>query len=210
VQNVDLICDARFGSMDNAEVFAECFRRCPKTGFVFYAPMQTSSGAGGRFSSVPFQGGRPFALNGWTPCMGYPEHKTWLSREKIRLPYGQVINDPFSGKMEQKQFYQYVFQFDAQWSLDELKRIRARYKWEVSPKVKFFGKTLEMRNVSIEEYNRHMKGYYWDTVNLLWESHAKKGGSQARQHPNHLYDCEKNMAARAVWKGVFKYDKKPG
>jgi len=208
VSNVDLICDARFGSMDNAEVFIECFRRCPKTGFCFYAPFHSVGvSSSGRFSSAPFQGGKPFALNGWTPCVGYPEHKTWIVKDRIRLPYGQIINDPFKGKMEQKQFYQYVFQFDAQWSLDELKRIRARYRWEVSPKVKFFGKTAEMRDVNIDEYNRHMKGYYWDAVNLVWDSHAKKGGSQARLHPNHLYDCEKNMAARAVWKGVFKYDK---
>ena len=33
IANPDMIMDARFGAMDNAEVFAECFRRCPPAGF---------------------------------------------------------------------------------------------------------------------------------------------------------------------------------
>jgi Phage terminase large subunit (GpA) len=205
IANHDIIVDARYGQMDNAEVFAECFRRCPKDGFCFYSPVQTAMGMARKFSQLPFPGARPFALRGWTPCMGFPENKRWASKDKIRLPYGQAVNDPFSGKAEARQFFQYVFQFDASWSLSELQRIRKKYIWELNPKVVFSGNNAQMNPVSIKDYNLHMKGYFWNETEMIWDSLAKRGGSQSRLHPNHLYDCEKNLAARAVWKGIFKY-----
>ncbi len=208
IANCDVMMDARFGSLDNSEVFAECFRRCPKEGFVFYSAVQTAMGMGNRFSQVPFPGGKPFALHGWTPCMGFPESKTWLDlKSKVRLPYGLAINDPFAGKAEARQYFQYVFQFDANWSLSELRRVREKYTWSLHPNCKFFGNNAQMNPVTIEDYNRHMKGYYWDDKEQCWQSPSKKGGSQARLNPNHLYDCEKNGLARAVWKGVFKYER---
>ena len=206
VANPDMIVDARFGSMDNAEVYAECFRRCPPAGFCYYAPLFTGL-VGGHFSSAPRPGAKPFALTGWQPCMGFPEHKVWTNREKIRLPYGQVVHDPFSGKMEARQFFQYCFQFDAQWALSELARVRKRYAWGLAHDVKFMGYNGAMQAVGLGEYNLHMKGYYWDEREQRWEAPGKRGGSQSRRHPNHLYDCEKNMVARAVWKGIFKYEK---
>jgi hypothetical protein len=206
VANGDVIVDARFGQTDNAEVYAECFRRCPPGGFCFYAPVFTGL-AGGHFSAAPRPGSKPFALGGWQPCVGFPEHKVWANREKIRLPYGQVINDPFSGKMEARQFFQYSFQFDAQWALSELARVRKRHEWCLAHDVKFVGFNSAMRPVDLAEYNLHLKGYYWDDRKLRWEAPGKGGGGQSRSHPNHLYDCEKNMVARAVWKGIFRYEK---
>jgi uncharacterized protein with PIN domain len=207
ISNPDVMVDARFGSMDNAEVYAECFRRCPPAGFIYYSPIQTPLGMSNKFSQGPIPGLKPFALGGWTPCMGFPEHKAWPSKDKIRLPYGQVINDPFSGKMEARQYFQYVFQFDAQWALSEMARVRKRYAFGLSPEVKFFGLNAEMRPVDRKEFDHHMKGYFWDDRNSCWDSPAKHGGSQSRLHPNHLYDCIKNMIALAVWKGVFRYEK---
>lgn len=210
IANPDVIMDARFGSMDNAEVFAECFRRCPPAGFCHYSPIITPFGPRGRFSKTPMPGYRPFAEWGWTPVLGYPEHKVWPGKDKIRLPYTQEVNDPFVGKMEARQFYQYVFKFDAQWALSELARIRKKYAFTIAHDCKFYGHTADMRPVTIAEYNLHMKGYYWDEKEQRWEAPGKQGGSQSRRHPNHLYDCEKNGAARAVWKGIFRYQRDAG
>ena len=210
IANPDVICDARFGALDNAEVFAECFRRCPQNGFCFYSPLLTPFGPRGKFSKTPMPGYRPFAEWGWTPALGYPEHKQWPSKEKIRLPYTQEVNDPFTGKMEARQFYQYVFKFDAQWALSELARIRKKYSFTVARDCKFYGHNAEMRPVTMADYNLHMKGYFWNEREACWEAPGKQGGSQSRKHPNHLYDCEKNGAARAVWKGIFRYQRDAG
>jgi hypothetical protein len=207
IANPDVTVDARFGALDNAEVYAECFRRCPPQGFCYFAPMITPFGPRGRFSKTPMPGGKPFAEWGWTPVLGYPEHKQWPSKEKIRLPYVQEVNDPFIGKMEARQFYQFVFKFDAQWALSELARIRKRYSFTLAHGMKFMGTNSAMQPVGLPEYNLHMKGYYWDDKEQRWEAPGKRGGGQSRTHPNHGYDCEKNGAARAVWKGVFRYEK---
>src|SRR5260221_522671 len=207
ISNPDVICDARFGAMDNAEVFAECFRRCPQNGFCFFSPLVTPFGPRGKFSKTPMPGYKPFAEWGWTPALGYPEHKVWPSKEKIRLPYAQEVNDPFIGKMEARKFYQYVFKFDAQWALSELARIRKRYSFTLARDCKIYGHNAEMHPVTLADYNLHMKGYFWNEREQCWEAPGKQGGSQSRKHPNHLYDCEKNGAARAVWKGIFKYER---
>lgn len=207
IANPDMIMDARFGSMDNAEVFAECFRRCPPQGFCHYSPIITPFGPRGKFSKTPMPGYRPFAEWGWTPVLGYPEHKVWPSKEKIRLPYTLEVNDPFVGKMEARQFYQYVFKFDAQWALSELARIRKKYAFTVAADCKFSGHTSDQRPVTKAEYDLHMKGYYWNEKEMRWDAPGKLGGSQSRRHPNHGYDCEKNGAARAVWRGIFRYQK---
>ena len=207
IANPDMIMDARFGAMDNAEVFAECFRRCPPAGFCHYSPLITPFGPRGKFSKTPMPGYRPFAEWGWTPVLGYPEHKVWPSKEKIRLPYTQEVNDPFVGKMEARQFYQYVFKFDAQWALSELARIRKKYAFTVAADCKFSGHTSDQRPVTKAEYDLHLKGYYWNEKENRWDAPGKLGGSQSRRHPNHGYDCEKNGAARAVWKGIFRYER---
>jgi hypothetical protein len=155
-------------------------------------------------------GYKPFAEWGWTPVLGYPEHKVWPSKEKIRLPYTQEVNDPFIGKREQQQFYQYVFKFDAQWALSELARIRKRQSFILSPNIKFYGQNAAMQPMGLNEYNLHLRGYFWDEKENRWTAPGKKGGSQSRNHPNHGYDCEKNGAARAVWKGIFKYERAQG
>ena len=152
-------------------------------------------------------GYRPFAEWGWTPVLGYPEHKVWPSKEKIRLPYTQEVNDPFVGKMEARQFYQYVFKFDAQWALSELARIRKKYAFTVAADCKFSGHTSDQRPVTKAEYDLHLKGYYWNEKENRWDAPGKLGGSQSRRHPNHGYDCAKNGAARAVWKGIFRYER---
>lgn len=210
IANPDVICDSAYGHLDSGEVHAECYRRCPPKGFNYYAPIQTQFGAGHKFSRTPMPGMKPFALGGWYPCKGFEEHKLWPGPDKIRLPYGQIVHDPFSGKMEQRTCYQYLFVFDAQWALSELARIRKKYEFSVAHNCQFHGSTFEQLPVTLAEYNRHMKGYYWDDKELCWQSPAKKGGAQSRRHPNHLYDCEKNMAARAVWKGIFRYQKTDG
>lgn len=201
VANVDVIIDARFGSMDNGEVFAECFRRCPAPkGFVYFTPLLN----GGKFFGSPFPGSKPFAVAGWTPVMGFPEHKVWANKDKIRLPYGEVVDDPFKGTSEARQSFQYVFQFDAQWALGELARIRKKYEWGLAHNCRFTGFNSAMKAVTLDDYNKHMKGYFWDEREGRWVAPGKKGGSQSRAHPNHLYDCEKNSLARAVWKGIFR------
>ena len=207
IANPDVIVDARFGALDNAEVFAECFRRCPPPGFCYYSPLITPFGPRGKFSKTPMPGYRPFAEWGWTPALGYPEHKQWASKEKIRLPYTQEVNDPFTGKMEARQFYQYVFKFDAQWALSELARIRKRYSFTLAHDCKFAGHNALMQPVTKADYDQHMKGYFWNERDQCWDAPGKRGGSQSRAHPNHLYDCEKNGAARAVWKGIFRYER---
>lgn len=198
----DVIIDARFGELDNSEVFAECFRRCVPSGFCYFMPI----GAGGRFFPSAIPGGKPFALAGWRPVMGFPDHKVWPNKEKIRLPYGLVIDDPYKGTIDARKYLHYVFQFDAQWALSELARIRKRYLWELAHSVRFTGFDGKMGAVNLAEYNRHMKGYYWNSQTSAWDAPAKGGGSQSRARPNHLYDCEKNAAAYAVWKGIFRYE----
>ena len=207
IANPDMKMDARFGSMDNAEVFAECFRRCPPQGFCHYSPIITPFGPRGRFSRTPMPGYRPFAEWGWTPVLGYPEHKVWPGKDKIRLPYTQEVNDPFVGKMEARQYYQYVFKFDAQWALSEMARVRKKYAFTIAPNCEFHGHNSEQRPVGREEYNLHLRGYFWDDRQQCWQAPGKQGGSQSRRHPNHLYDCEKNGVAHAVWKGIFRYQK---
>lgn len=207
IASPDVICDARYGDMDQAEVFAECFRRCPQTGFCYYSPIISPFGPRGKFSRAPMAGYRPFAEWGWTPCLGYPEHKVWPGKDKIRLPFVNEVNDPFVGKMEARQFYQYVFKFDAQWALSELDRIRKRYSFTIARDCKITGHNAQMQPVTLKDYELHMKGYYWNAAENRWDAPGKKGGSQSRTHPNHLYDCEKNGAARAVWKGIFRYQR---
>jgi len=206
VANTDVIIDARFGERDNSEVFAECFRRCVPAGFCYFMPI----GAGGRFFPSPIPGGKPFALAGWRPVMGFPEHKVWPNKDKIRLPYGLVIDDPYKGTIDARKYLHYVFQFDAQWALSELAKIRKKYAWELAHSVQFTGYDSKMGKVNLAEYNRHMKGYFWNSTLNCWDAPAKGGGSQSRARPNHLYDCEKNAAAYAVWKGIFRYERAPG
>lgn len=203
IANTDVIVDARFGERDNSEVFAECFRRCLPAGFCFFMPI----GAGGRFFQTPIPGGKPFALAGWRPIMGFPEHKVWMNKDKIRLPYGLVIDDPYKGTIDARKYLHYVFQFDAQWALSELARIRKRYQWELAHTIQFTGFDSKMGPVNLAEYNRHMKGYYWNSTENCWVAPAKGGGAQSRARPNHLYDCEKNGAAYATWKGIFRYER---
>jgi hypothetical protein len=112
--------------------------------------------------------------------------------------------------MEARQFFQYVFQFDAQWALSELARVRKKYRFGLAPGVQFGGFNAQMQPVDQKEFDRHMKGYFWDDRKGQWDSPAKHGGSGSRWHPNHLYDCVKNAMARAVWKGIFRYQPPPG
>jgi len=207
IANPDVKMDAAFGSLDSGEVYAECFRKCPPNGFCFYSPLITPFGPRGKFSKTPMPGYRPFSEQGWTPVIGHPEHKVWTGKDKIRLPYIMDINDPFVGKMEARQFYQYVFKFDAQWALSELARVRKRYSFTIAHDCKFYGNNSDMRPVNLAEYNLHMKGYYWNEKEQRWEAPGKRGGGQSRRHPNHGFDCEKNGLAHAVWKGVFKYQR---
>lgn len=214
INNPDVIMDARFGQMDNAEVFAECLRQCPTgpTGapvapyWSWYAPSKTPLSNWGHHCKDRLAGHKPFAQWAWTPAMGYPENKVWPSKEKnVRLPYAAIEHDPFQFKQEQGQYYLYVFKFDAQWALGELARIRKKYPWTIARNCQIHGHNGEMRPVTMADYNLHMKGYYFDEKENEWIAPGKKGGSQSRKNPNHLYDCEKNGAARAVWKGIFKY-----
>lgn len=202
VANQNMIIDARWGSMDNSEVFAECFKRCPKDGFNYYNPGTKTS-----YNSHVI-GSRPFAVFSWTPILGWPKAKRWRNKAGIPLPYQMAIDDPFKGKSEANRFFLYAFNFDAQWALSELSRIRKRNSWGISNDCKFTPGESDLAGgtMKLEEYNRHLRGKYFDSKTGLWEK-TGSGGAGSRRHPDHLFDCEKNMVAFATYNGIFQYSR---
>lgn len=205
INNLDVIIDARFGEKGQAEVYAECYRRSPANALAYVNPLMRAANGRPKFSRTPLMGFKKYASLPWTPVLGHAKSKVWPGPDKIRLPYGIVLHDAFIGTADAQQFYLDAFEFDAQWALNELSRVRKKYEFGLAPNVVWTGNTSKQQPMSIAEFNLHLKGYYWDEKKALWIAPGKAGGSQSRAHPNHLYDCLKNMVAYATYQGIFKY-----
>jgi hypothetical protein len=209
IHNVNVLVDAKWNT---AEVSAECFRRCPErlpnggNGFCHYHPYLK------KYLETSDRNQWNFARAGWTPVFGFESSKTWKDPRGISFPYTtrpeDMLDDPFKGQHNSNRFHHHVFKFNAQWALSELARIRKRNRFSVAQDCRWTPEENQNRGgiMRPEEYQKHLRGYYWDERKQIWDAPGKHGGSQSRRHPNHLYDCEKNAIAWIASKGILRID----
>jgi hypothetical protein len=178
VHDVGVVVDSGYGARDDAEVYRTC----------------------ARFGAIVPQGKdrRPLCL-GWMPAKGMPSRRRWRDEKGQHLPYYLRNIDPFSGTGDAGQVDMSLFEFSGDFFKDVLSAMRdparskdTRVEWSVS------------KAMATTEYWRHMDGEVKTEVRnkrngrTVWEWHLRSD-----RWPNHLFDCEVQQVAAAMFFGLL-------
>lgn len=195
--------DTGYAEKFNREVLRKCFESA--TQFKYYDPMSRNRPA--IFYEKPIHNMcQSSPLDGWHGMRGYPMTKRW-NHGGITNELNVNVEDPFFGTPEAGKSVVEVVEFPSGlfWlRKDDLRKQRTKLSYNVSPEVKFYPE----HSLKLADYEKHMNELFYDTKKGIVRPRRGEGGSQSRNHPYHLDDCENMQIALATHHEFFEVEEK--
>lgn len=196
-----VIVDSGYGAYEDAQVMRNTFEMA-KT-FLWYDPISK-----GFYERQIHARCKPFAVDGWQPCKGYPISRQW-NVEGILQRWKYRIDDPFKGTSLADQYVHYVFDFasDHFWKkLDDLRQGRAANQFKISANIDIWPQDRKSPQFSdVKDYLRHLDARFEDRDGTI-KNRGGTGGGANRLWPDHLNDCDRNLIALANALGFYSYE----